>query len=167
MNKIAIPALLLGVVMIAGAFAFMPVQEASTVHLSGAGSGSANEFLNVTLVLAGDKDAGSNNAIVLDDGEDTSLVGILVTDSAGAPVVGLVAADFTAAVTSLDGAAVVTVTGGTEIANGLYTMLFDAVDIGGAGFFAWHIVVTVDDVDNLTTTEVGTGVLYLSAEIIA
>ena len=34
MNKIAIPALLLGVVMIAGAFAFMPVQEASTVHTS-------------------------------------------------------------------------------------------------------------------------------------
>ena len=32
MNKITIPALLLGVVMIAGAFAFMPVQEASTVH---------------------------------------------------------------------------------------------------------------------------------------
>jgi len=36
MNKITIPALLLGVVMIAGAFAFMPVQEASTVHTSAA-----------------------------------------------------------------------------------------------------------------------------------
>jgi len=35
MNKLVIPSLLLGVVMIAGAFAFMPVQEASTVHLSG------------------------------------------------------------------------------------------------------------------------------------
>ena len=34
MNKLTIPALLLGVVMIAGVFAFMPVQEASTVHLS-------------------------------------------------------------------------------------------------------------------------------------
>ena len=32
MNILTIPALLLGVVMIAGAFAFMPVQEASTVH---------------------------------------------------------------------------------------------------------------------------------------
>lgn len=32
MNKLTIPALLLGVVMIAGIFAFMPVQEASTVH---------------------------------------------------------------------------------------------------------------------------------------
>ena len=36
MNKITIPALLLGVVMIAGAFAFMPVQEASTVHTTSA-----------------------------------------------------------------------------------------------------------------------------------
>ena len=35
MNKLAIPALLLGVVMVAGAFAFMPVQEASTVHATG------------------------------------------------------------------------------------------------------------------------------------
>ena len=34
MNKFAIPTLLLGVVMIAGIFAFMPVQEASTVHTS-------------------------------------------------------------------------------------------------------------------------------------
>ena len=32
MNKLTIPALLLAVVMIAGTFAFMPIQEASTVH---------------------------------------------------------------------------------------------------------------------------------------
>jgi len=46
MNKLAIPALLLGVVMIAGAFAFMPVQEASTVHTSV--GGAANQFKVIT-----------------------------------------------------------------------------------------------------------------------
>ena len=35
MNKIAIPALLVATVMVAGAFAFMPVEQASTVHTSG------------------------------------------------------------------------------------------------------------------------------------
>ena len=32
MNKLVIPALLLGVVMVAGAFAFVPVGQAATVH---------------------------------------------------------------------------------------------------------------------------------------
>jgi len=51
MNKLAIPALLLGVVMIAGAFAFMPVQEASTVHLSAATStATSDQVLNPFLV---------------------------------------------------------------------------------------------------------------------
>ena len=35
MNKIAIPAILVATVMVAGMFAFMPVEQASTVHLSG------------------------------------------------------------------------------------------------------------------------------------
>ena len=44
MNKITIPALLLGVVMIAGAFAFMPVQEASTVHTSATNLGNQDKI---------------------------------------------------------------------------------------------------------------------------
>jgi len=32
MNKLVIPALLLSVVMVAGAFAFAPIDQASTVH---------------------------------------------------------------------------------------------------------------------------------------
>jgi len=32
MNKITIPAILVATVMVAGAFAFMPVEQASTVH---------------------------------------------------------------------------------------------------------------------------------------
>jgi len=35
MNKIAIPAILVATVMVAGMFAFMPVEQASTVHTSG------------------------------------------------------------------------------------------------------------------------------------
>jgi len=35
MNKIAIPALLVATIMVAGAFAFVPVEQASTVHTSG------------------------------------------------------------------------------------------------------------------------------------
>ena len=35
MNKLTIPAILVATVMVAGAFAFMPVQQASTVHTSG------------------------------------------------------------------------------------------------------------------------------------
>lgn len=36
MNKIVFPALLAATIMIAGAFAFMPVEQASTVHATGA-----------------------------------------------------------------------------------------------------------------------------------
>jgi len=35
MNKIAIPALLVATIMVAGIFAFVPVEQASTVHASG------------------------------------------------------------------------------------------------------------------------------------
>ena len=42
------PALLLGVVMIAGAFAFMPVQEASTVHLSAASTENSIRYITLT-----------------------------------------------------------------------------------------------------------------------
>ena len=38
MNKIAIPALLVATVMIAGAFAFVPVEQASTTHTSAGNS---------------------------------------------------------------------------------------------------------------------------------
>ena len=37
MNKIAIPALLVATVMVAGAFAFVPVEQASTVHTTSIG----------------------------------------------------------------------------------------------------------------------------------
>ena len=58
MNKITIPALLLGVVMIAGAFAFMPVQEASTVH-TGATTILGTNGLSVAAVVDNSIDAGA------------------------------------------------------------------------------------------------------------
>jgi len=42
MNKIAIPVLLAGIIMIAGIFAFMPIEEAITVHLTLQTSTAAN-----------------------------------------------------------------------------------------------------------------------------
>ena len=50
MNKITIPTLLLGVVMIAGAFAFMPVQEASTVHTSVTGASDQIKVITAAAV---------------------------------------------------------------------------------------------------------------------
>ena len=43
MNKIAIPAILVATVMVAGMFAFMPVDQASTVHLSGTATLAASQ----------------------------------------------------------------------------------------------------------------------------
>ena len=63
MNKITIPALLLGVVMIAGAFAFMPVQEASTVHTTA--SGAATQIKTIT--------SASVAGAVLEGGTSTTL----------------------------------------------------------------------------------------------
>ena len=56
MNKLVIPSLLLGVVMIAGAFAFMPVQEASMVHTTGTTQGASSV---TTTVAAGGTDGGT------------------------------------------------------------------------------------------------------------
>ena len=55
MNKITIPALLLGVVMIAGAFAFMPVQEASTVHTT-SGNSAIQELVSEITGAVADED---------------------------------------------------------------------------------------------------------------
>ena len=47
MNKIAIPALLVATVMVAGAFAFMPVEQASTVHTSAATTSLDTQLVRV------------------------------------------------------------------------------------------------------------------------
>ena len=54
MNKIAIPALLVATVMVAGAFAFLPVEQASTVHTTAAGQGINSEELTDATPANGD-----------------------------------------------------------------------------------------------------------------
>ena len=81
MNKLTIPALLLGVVMVAGAFAFMPVQEASTVHTTGTAQGSSSVARTMT-ITAGDDitlTCGSLSACVIEE--------IYVTDNNSGTVV--------------------------------------------------------------------------------
>jgi len=80
MNKIVFPALLAATVMVAGAFAFMPVEQASTVHLGietnldqliQVASDSANNLDNApeTLITA------ANSGIVCYEIEITDTVG--------------------------------------------------------------------------------------------
>ena len=47
MNKIAIPAILTATVMVAGMFAFMPVEQASTVHTSTAATETQTKLIRV------------------------------------------------------------------------------------------------------------------------
>ena len=53
-NKIIIPTALVGVILIAGIFAFMPVQQASTVH------GTIGQLQTLTKSTDGDFDAAEN-----------------------------------------------------------------------------------------------------------
>jgi len=59
MNKITIPAILVATVMVAGMFAFMPVEQASTVHttIQGTQMQIVTDDSNVLTVVAGDTDA--------------------------------------------------------------------------------------------------------------
>jgi len=60
MNKIAIPALLVATVMVAGMFAFAPVEQASTVHQSQASGDSL--VRNLTWITLESVDIGDNNS---------------------------------------------------------------------------------------------------------
>ena len=50
MNKLTIPVILVATVMVAGIFAFIPVQEASTVHLSAAGAATQLKVVTAAAV---------------------------------------------------------------------------------------------------------------------
>lgn len=50
MNKVAIPAMLVATVMVAGIFAFLPVEQASTVHTSGTLVLSQNSNIDAILL---------------------------------------------------------------------------------------------------------------------
>jgi len=54
MNKLTIPAILVATVMVAGIFAFMPVEQASTVHTTAAGQGFKTATVGTADFDAGD-----------------------------------------------------------------------------------------------------------------
>jgi len=59
-NKLAIPAILVATVMVAGMFAFMPVEDAATVHTTGTivlAEGQGGNVFRINTVL--DDDGGS------------------------------------------------------------------------------------------------------------
>jgi len=70
MNKLTIPAILVATVMVAGIFAFMPIEQASTVHQSTTGPQRLSE--DIILVTVEDTDlviecpATSNGCVILD-----------------------------------------------------------------------------------------------------
>ena len=94
MNKLTIPAILVATVMVAGIFAFMPVQQASTVHdtiLAGTSeirtaSFNGNDCKNdaddgtLTLTLDGTTDAALVVAILYDGDEATDAGDFLTFD---------------------------------------------------------------------------------------
>jgi len=110
MNKIVFPALLVATIMVAGAFAFMPIEQASTVHTTATG-GVVIETLTFTdtdlteatdvytLTCTGDAlvNAAYGLQLVAADGTTTDLtVAIGTTDTGAAGL--LAAADADAAI---------------------------------------------------------------------
>ena len=53
MNKLAIPAILAATVLVAGIFAFMPVEQASTVHISGTITTASDADIDTILTNTG------------------------------------------------------------------------------------------------------------------
>ena len=130
MNKIAIPTLLLGVVMIAGIFAFMPVQEASTVHTTAATAGllviGNDSAMNSATTCTSTADFTVDYVIAGTVNDETITIGgtAYATDA-------VITFDETANETSLDGTSgtvggtageTVTFTSSAATANGVFIM---------------------------------------------
>ena len=163
MNKLAIPAILAATILVAGIFALLPVEKAATVHTTILAS---VEHLNVDVFYADAADVGASNHAALADGTDTVLIGVLVTNNAGVPVTTLVAGDFTGVASAADGSAAATLVFNAEVSDGLYTMTLDSAECGAPAIVEYVLIVTVDDANNDVTTEVGTGAVFLSLEVL-
>jgi len=79
MNKIAIPALLVATIMVAGAFAFMPVQQASTVHDSITDAVNGVGFYSDSTALTAANGSTDTNIYTMTVDEPVILLGIEVT----------------------------------------------------------------------------------------
>ena len=83
MNKIAIPALFVATVMVAGAFALMPVEQASTVHTSGATTLVTDADIDAILLDTGTTIPAT--ITLIDDFVDTEVAAILDDTNATIP----------------------------------------------------------------------------------
>ena len=105
MNKLAIPSLLLGVIMVAGAFAFMPVQEASTVHTTIQGTQQTTHAVTSLFTTAA---AATPETAVLNCSTDcivTSVTGQVLTSTVYATTDRLALLQITADTVAFGGAA--------------------------------------------------------------
>ena len=88
MNKLTIPAILAATVMVAGVFAFMPIEQASTVHTSTAFTENSMKYVTVsdtcTVTAAGQCDLVTVNVSPGDAYQLVSLTGFMGTDVVGA-----------------------------------------------------------------------------------
>jgi len=160
MNKIAIPVILAATVMVAGIFAFMPVEQATTVHTTILASTERLIVEVEGLAPVAFAAADANACLGPATGTGVMDLAIFVTDNIGTPIAGLVVGDFSFAFVSEDGGGAVT----ADIAfadegGGLYTIGFDGdADLGADGVdFAYAVTVDVDDADNSATTLTGSG----------
>jgi len=162
MNKLVIPTILLATVMVAGIFAFSPIDEATTVHTTGTITvdSSDSNSLNVSVfngeVSEDIPTTGILELILNTGGTSDVTIDIFVTDNLGVPVTGLVAADFTFIEQDISGGDNTTVDTTTfaEVGSGLYTFGADADD-GDYGDDAdideFVICAIIDDTDDGTT----------------
>jgi len=68
MNKITIPAILVATVMVAGMFAFVPVEQASTVHTSAAGAAIQLKVITAAAVDGIELDTAPSTTLTCPDG---------------------------------------------------------------------------------------------------
>jgi len=123
MNKLTIPAILVATVMVAGIFAFMPVQQASTVHTTI--QGTQLEIRQVTAVGVDDALDASVLTITADDLPFQLLALRFIPGTTGTPVV--VTDEFEFDDMSVDGATMTTVatTVNVDITAGGYDVLHE------------------------------------------
>ena len=82
MNKLTMPAILVATVMVAGVFAFMPVEQASTVHttIQGAGGTSLDDVLAASMITEVEAvsvtDSNTGDIVTLACTEDYILMGL-------------------------------------------------------------------------------------------
>jgi len=91
MNKLMIPAILVATVMVAGMFAFIPVEQASTVHTTGTTQGTSSVTTTGAFATAGDLvfTCGADSACVIQeiylnsDGTAASVLSTLTLNNGG------------------------------------------------------------------------------------